>query len=613
MTYSEYHRHSRALGFGFREEFIIIFLLIAAVFFEGIGITMFLPIVEFIQRGDQLDQLASESRLWRTIITVYGTFGIPVNLPTLITASFLCILIRQIFSYARQIYMNKVRFMTEERVRNKIFRLYLNVESGYLDEEKPGALVNSCTTELSLALQSVLAPLKLFAQVFLAAFYIVLLLALTGPITVIAIFVLGITAYFLKKLLIKTSGVGVDVATANEAFAAYLVERLDFVRLIRISANEKYEINGMENITAFQRNRLIKINRFLAQVNVLMEPIGLAVGMAVLYFGTTYFELRLEEVIVFAFIAIVRLLPTAKEMMATGQLTLAYQPSLFSLVSKLDALFKAREIREGVLPFTALTHAIQFQNVNFTYPSRKNKKALTKLNIVFPACKMTALVGPSGAGKSTIIDLLPRLREPTSGEIFFDGQNIDQLEITSLRNSIAYLSQTALVLNTTITDHIRYGNIKASDEEVREAAALAQAHDFIDALPEKYNTILGQRGIKLSGGQRQRLDLARVLLQKAPILILDEPTSNLDAESEMLFRRALMTIRKQLSTTIIIVAHRLSTILDADQIVVLLDGQVDATGTHDEVTESSDWYRSAFNTQSISNTKPSTSKFLANP
>ena len=123
--------------------------------------------------------------------------------------------------------------MTEERVRNKIFRLYLNVESGYLDEEKPGALVNSSTTELSLALQSVLAPLKLFAQVFLAAFYIVLLLALTGPITVIAIFVLGITAYFLKKLLIKTSGVGVDVATANEAFAAYLVERLDFVRLIR--------------------------------------------------------------------------------------------------------------------------------------------------------------------------------------------------------------------------------------------------------------------------------------------------------------------------------------------------------------------------------------------
>ena len=208
---------------------------------------------------------------------------------------------------------------------------------------------------------------------------------------------------------------------------------------------------------------------------------------------------------------------------------------------------------------------------------------------------MTALVGPSGAGKSTIIDLLPRLREPTSGEIFFDGQNIDQLEITSLRNSIAYLSQTALVLNTTITDHIRYGNIKASDEEVREAAALAQAHDFIDALPEKYNTILGQRGIKLSGGQRQRLDLARVLLQKAPILILDEPTSNLDAESEMLFRRALMTIRKQHSTTIIIVAHRLSTILDADQIVVLLDGQVDATGTHDEVTESSDWYRSTTN------------------
>ena len=296
--------------------------------------------------------------------------------------------------------------------------------------------------------------------------------------------------------------------------------------------------------------------------------------------------------------------------MTTGQTTLAYQPSLFSLVGKLEALSNAREIRGGVSPFTVLTHAIRFQDVSFTYPSRKNKKAVEKLNIDFPACKMTALVGPSGAGKSTIIDLLPRLREPTSGQILFDDQNLNQLEITSLRNSIAYLSQTTLVLNTTITDHIRYGNSKASDEAVREAAQLAQAHDFIEALPEKYNTLLGQRGVKLSGGQRQRLDLARALLQKAPVLILDEPTSNLDAESEMLFRSALMEIRQQHSTTIIIVAHRLSTILDADQIIVLLDGQIDAVGTHDEVTESSDWYRSAFSTQSISDTKPSTPKSL---
>ena len=610
MTYREYHRHSRALGFGFREEFTIIFLLVAAVFFEGIGITMFLPIVEFIQRGDQLDQLASESRLWHTIINVYGKLGLPVNLPSLISASFLCILIRQVFSYARQVYMAKVRFITEEGVRNKVFHLYLQAEAAHLDEEKPGELVNSCTTELSLALQSILAPLNLFAQVFLAVFYIVLLWALTGPITVFAIFVLGITAYLLKKLLTNTSGVGVDVASANEKFSSYLVERLDFVRLIRLSANEKPEIDGMEKITAFQRNRMIKINRFLAKVSVLMEPICLAIGMAVLYFGTTYFELRLEEVIVFAFIAIVRLLPTAKEMMTTGQTTLAYQPSLFSLVGKLEALSNAREIRGGVSPFTVLTHAIRFQDVSFTYPSRKNKKAVEKLNIDFPACKMTALVGPSGAGKSTIIDLLPRLREPTSGQILFDDQNLNQLEITSLRNSIAYLSQTTLVLNTTITDHIRYGNSKASDEAVREAAQLAQAHDFIEALPEKYNTLLGQRGVKLSGGQRQRLDLARALLQKAPVLILDEPTSNLDAESEMLFRSALMEIRQQHSTTIIIVAHRLSTILDADQIVVLLNGQIDAVGTHDEVTESSDWYRSAFSTQSISDTKPSTPKSL---
>src|SRR5690606_11715356 len=173
-----------------------------------------------------------------------------------------------------------------------------------------------------------------------------------------------------------------------------------------------------------------------------------------------------------------------------------------------------------------------------------------------------AIVGPSGAGKSTLIDLLPRLREPTSGTIFLDDTPITEFSVVSLRSGIAYVPQTPILFNESIADHIRLGKPDATADEVRVAAELAGADEFIRALPNAYDTVIGESGIRLSGGQRQRLDLARALVRSAYILILDEPTSNLDAESEENFRRTLLQLRKRSNTTVIVVAHRLSTIMD---------------------------------------------------
>ena len=207
------------------------------------------------------------------------------------------------------------------------------------------------------------------------------------------------------------------------------------------------------------------------------------------------------------------------------------------------------------------------------------------------------MVGPSGSGKSTLIDLLPRLRSPTKGFIHVDGVNINNFTLRSVRQLISYAPQFPQIFNGTVKSHILYGKINATNEEVLEAAHLAGAESFIDKLPNGFDTILGDDAVKLSGGQRQRLDLARALVRKAPILIFDEPTSNLDAESEEIFKQVLGEIRKETNTTIIIVSHRLASIIDADKIIVLNQGKVEMSGVHSKLLSQDGWYAKAWNAQ----------------
>ena len=220
--------------------------------------------------------------------------------------------------------------------------------------------------------------------------------------------------------------------------------------------------------------------------------------------------------------------------------------------------------------------------------------ALDRLSLFIPAQRMTALVGPSGAGKSTLIDLLPRLRAVQSGKILFDGVPQDEFDSASLRRAISFAPQMPQIFNVTIAEHIRYGWPEASMDDVRAAARLAQAADFIEALPDGYQTMLGEGGGHFSGGQRQRIDLARAVVRRAPILILDEPTSNLDADAEAAFREALEKVRRETEITILIIGHRLSTVMSANQIAVLEAGRVTETGSHAELLAAGGWYARAF-------------------
>ncbi len=263
---------------------------------------------------------------------------------------------------------------------------------------------------------------------------------------------------------------------------------------------------------------------------------------------------------------------------------------------RLEEMGRSEERNDGTLQIDKFD-GIKFKDVSYRYPSAK-KDALLDLNLYLPTNSVTALVGPSGGGKSTLIDLLPRLRTPTKGVIELSALSIENYDLASLRQIIAYAPQNPQVFSGTVRNHIRYGKRGASEQEIVYAARLAGVDGFISALPEGYDSLLGEDGKGFSGGQRQRIDLARVLIRKAPLIILDEPTSNLDVESETAFRMALKRIHTETDATIIIISHQLAGIIDADQIVVLNQGRIEAKGRHEELIKMEGWYSRAWKIQS---------------
>jgi ABC-type multidrug transport system fused ATPase/permease subunit len=228
-----------------------------------------------------------------------------------------------------------------------------------------------------------------------------------------------------------------------------------------------------------------------------------------------------------------------------------------------------------------LSGNVRFEHIAFRYPSRKEVEVLKDINFEVQAGQKIAIVGPSGAGKSTLVSLLLRLYNPDSGAIYFDNHLFSDIPLTTLRRQMAYVPQDIMLFGGTIADNIRYGNPKAGQAEIEDAARRAFASDFIESFPEKYNTIVGERGIKLSGGQRQRIAIARAILRNPRILILDEATSSLDSESERMVQQALEELMHD--RTSFIIAHRLSTIRNADKIVVLHNGVICEQGTHEEL------------------------------
>ena len=468
-----------------------------------------------------------------------------------------------------------------------MFDRYLDSDSSFHDSLPTGNLVNAMTTEVNQAVLGIMAPIEMAVYLIMASGYLLILSALSWEMTLASFFVLLLASQVPKVWIRMSAHTGRRLANANTVMSSFLVGRLKSPRLVRLAGTEIAEKEEFNGLTLSQRKHAVFGSILQARTEVVMEPIVIGLSLIFLYFSYTVLQMQIEIIGLYLVVAL-RLMPVVKAIISQWQRIQRLSGSIEVIQNRLQLMEQSKELDTGSRMFSQF-RTLRFDDVSYRYPAGQSN-ALDGVTLEFEFGKITALVGPSGSGKSTLIDLLPRLRLPQAGSIYVDHHPIGEYTLSSLRQAIAYAPQSPQIFDGSVSNHIRYGKYDATDEEIREAAKLAGADKFIGQLPDGYDTLLGEDAVNLSGGQRQRLDLARALVRNASILILDEPTSNLDAESEEAFRQALRRIRNETETTIIIVAHRLASVVDADQIVVLNQGRVDAIGNHVELISQDGWY-----------------------
>ena len=591
MDFRKFIYFGRRVGVTRKHAGILLLLHLSATLFETVAVLMMLPVLQFIEASGDIAKLVETSDNWRSLEAVSGAVGIPIGLDVLLILAFLAIVTRQLLFYVRLVYGAHVQEGLMQGVRLRGFQAYLEASQAYYDRTPVGDIVNTFTVETRRGVLAALGPIELINFLVMGLIYGGFLVAMAPELTLMALLIAAFVLLPVRRLLTQTASVGRLAASANKEMASFMTERLRTPRLIRLCGMAIAELRGMTRLTKAQYDTMVRTGVLVARTSVMIEPAIVATGFVFVYVAVNQFGAALGTVGMFLFV-LLRLVPIIKSIVTVRQSMLAALGSLEMVDQRLAEMEAERELETGNRPFTGVRDTIRLNDVTFRY-STGSGAALENVSLEIGAGRMTALVGPSGSGKSTLIDLLPRLRRPQEGTITVDGAPIEEFELKSLRDGIAFAPQTPQMLDSSIEEHIRYGKSEASVDEIRSAAELAGAISFIENLPDGFSTHSGEAAQRLSGGERQRLDLARTIMRGAGVLIFDEPTSNLDALSEEAFRRTIKRIHEDTGATIILVGHRLSTVAMADKIVVMNAGRVVEAGTHSELLASNGWYASA--------------------
>ena len=583
---------AKNIGLTYKTIFTVLALSFISTITEIFGIGIFLPIFQFIRLEGNLDALAADSLFWIYIIDIFLYFGLEVSLSLLLLISFSFFLSRQLFVYIRILHLQNVIQRIVQSQRNHLFDSYIDANTSYHDSIPIGNLVNIIMTEVRSAVLGVMSPIDLIVYSIMFVGYLSMLFLLSLEMTIASLIILILASLLPKRWIKQTKEVGKSLVLANTQMSEFLVGRLRSPRLVRLACTEDAEKNEFHSLTYSQRKYQIVRSKLSAKTTVAMDPVIIGLSLLFLYFSYTVLNLQIETIGLYLVI-ILRLMPVTQSIIGQLQTIQGAKGAIDILENRFISMKKSVERDTGTKNLVGLSESITFDNISYSYADGLDD-ALKDIYIEFQANKMTAVVGPSGSGKSTLIDLLPQLRVPSRGVIMFDSISACEYTLKSVRNMISYVPQSPQIFNGTVRDHILYGKSNATNDELLRAAKLSGAYSFISKLPQGFDTNLGEAAVKLSGGQRQRLDLARALIKKTPVLILDEPTSNLDAESEEKFLQVLKKIRKETETTIIIVTHRLESIVDADRIVVLNNGRVEGFGNHSELQSQDGWYSKAW-------------------
>lgn len=466
-----------------------------------------------------------------------------------------------------------------ERIRFRIFDQLASLHLSFFTKSRSGDLVNLMTTEVDNLKNGTQAIATLISKGIYVPLYLVLLATVSLQLAILATIFLSLIPLVLVYIRKQVRLASVEVTQINKLIASLTFEFVTGIQTIQAFSSQDFERKRLTKAVDSMSSALDRQNAWRSLTDPANEFLGFSVIVFLIAFSNLSLKLPVSSIITFVYI-LLRLVQSLRQI----NLSIVAISQLYGSARSIEEFLRSKDksfINSGLITFKGLKSAIEFKNVTFAYPN--HEAVIRKINIKFPKGSTCAIVGSSGSGKSTLANLLLRLYDPTEGAILVDGQDIRSFDLASFHSKIAVVSQDTFLFNASVRENIAYGLDAVSEEDLRSAAKLAHALEFIEVLPDGFDTLLGDRGVRLSGGQRQRIAIARAILRDPEVLILDEATSALDNEAERIVQAAITAASK--NRTVVMIAHRLSTVRHADQVAVLHSGAIIEQGTYDELIE----------------------------
>ena len=498
--------------------------------------------------------------------------------------------------FARKLMIIASQDVTRD-IQIDVLKSVLNLDTQSLDSKNSGKFISHLTYDVALLTNMIsVGLLNLIKDTLTLGGLIFLMFYQNWKLALLAIIMIPIATFAARSLGKRMGKVTTQSQEKSGILISYLSEMLKNYKIIKIYQKEKFEVNRATKFINDLKDKMVKSAIVIIRVTPIMETLtGIMIAALIFYSATLVDSGELDVNNFFSFLAAMMLAYQPVRSLATLNITFSQGFSgayrILPLIDQEKKIYENDNLKNIIVDKAN----IEFKNINFSYFEENKDQVLHKINFKINGGQTVALVGHSGAGKSTIMNLIPRFYDPTSGDILIDDQSIYNSKLSSLRKNISLVSQEITLFDDTVRSNIAYASTDATEKQIIEASKFSKANEFIQKLPEKYDTMIGENGVRLSGGEKQRISIARAILKNAPIILLDEATSSLDVDTEHKIQQAIAYLTKNKTT--IIIAHRLSTIFGADKIFVVNQGKIVDEGTHLELLKNSLIYQDFYNKQ----------------